>query len=55
LNNLGTCYELGHGVEKDRDMAFKLYKESAEKGYTEGMLNLALMYFSNATRTNNED
>jgi TPR repeat protein len=55
LNNLGTCYELGHGVEKDRDMAFKLYKESAEKEYTEGMLNLALMYFSNATRTNNED
>jgi TPR repeat protein len=32
-----------------------LYRESAEKGYTEGMLNLALMYFTNATRTHNEE
>ena len=22
LNNLGTCYELGHGVQQDRDAAF---------------------------------
>jgi uncharacterized protein len=21
-NNLGTCYEFGHGVEKNRDMAY---------------------------------
>jgi TPR repeat protein len=55
LNNLGICYEFGHGVDRDRDTAFKLFKESAEKGYTEGMLNLALMYFTNATRTHSED
>ncbi len=29
LNNLGLCYEYGNGVEKDRDMAYQLYKESA--------------------------
>jgi TPR repeat protein len=33
LNNLGSCYESGHGVEKNRDTAYQLYKESAEKGY----------------------
>ena len=25
INNLGKCYENGHGVLKDRDRAFKLY------------------------------
>ena len=33
INNLGTCYELGQGVPKDRDMAFQLYQEAANKGH----------------------
>jgi len=53
LNNLGTCYEFGQGVDRDRDAAFQLYKESAEKGNVDAMLNLAQMYFTNATRTHN--
>ena len=32
LCNLGSCYEFGNGVTKDRDMAYRLYKESADKG-----------------------
>lgn len=53
LNNLGMCYEFGHGVDRDRDAAFQLYREGAEKGSVEAMLNLAIMYFTNATRTHN--
>lgn len=48
LNNLGICYEKGRGVPKDLDQAFLLYKEAAEKGYIEGKLNLACLYFHNA-------
>ena len=55
INNLGKCYENGHGVPKDRDKAFQLYSEAAEKGHEEAMLNLALMYFENARQTNNHD
>ena len=25
LNNLGICYEFGHGVEQDMDLAFQYY------------------------------
>ena len=55
INNLGTCYEFGHGVEQDRDQAFQLYKEAAEKGYKEGMLNLAHMLFQNAQSSQNQE
>ena len=51
LNNLGICYEFGHGVQRDLDQAFNLYKEAAEKGYHEGMLNLACTYFNNGKAT----
>ena len=54
-NNLGICYEFGHGVVRDLDQAFLLYKEAADKGYHEGMLNLACMYFHNGKETKNHD
>jgi TPR repeat protein len=43
LNNLGICYELGHGVDQDLDQAYHLYKESTEKGYVPAMYNLAFV------------
>lgn len=55
LNNLGICYEFGHGVPRDLDMAFLLFKEAAEKGYHEGMLNLACIYFNNGRETKNQE
>lgn len=30
---LGTCYEMGLGVEEDREVAIKWYQEAAEQGY----------------------
>ena len=33
ITNLGICFELGCGVEKDWDQALKLYSEGAEKGH----------------------
>lgn len=40
LNNLAICYELGHGVDVDTDMALQLYQESRKKGYVPATLNL---------------
>ncbi len=48
LNNLGICYEFGHGVEVDMDLAFSLYKESADKGYYPAKYNLAFLYMAKA-------
>lgn len=45
LNNLGICYEFGHGIPQDMDQAFQNYQESAKKGFVPGMLNLAILYF----------
>lgn len=45
LNNLGICYELGHGTEKDTDQALQLYKESAHKGYLPALLNVGLLTY----------
>lgn len=33
INNLGICFELGYGVEKDYNYALKLYQEGATKGH----------------------
>ena len=55
LNNLGICYEFGHGVPKDLDQAFLFYKEASDKGYHEAKLNLACMYFNNGKETKNQD
>lgn len=52
MNNLGACYEFGHGVQKNRDTSYQLYKESAEKGYTQAMLNLAYLTLQNGSESN---
>ena len=44
---MGICYELGHGVECDRDQAYHLYKESALKDYIPAMENLAFLTLGN--------
>lgn len=54
LNNLGSCFEFGHGVEKNRDTAYQLYKESAEKGYDQAMLNIAYLTMQNASVSNTQ-
>ena len=54
LNNLGICYEFGHGVQVDRDQAYTLYKESARKGYIQAMFNLAYLTFSNAIKSKSD-
>jgi TPR repeat protein len=54
LQNLGTCYELGKGVEVDTDQAFHMYKESAEKGNVAGMLSLALLCYKTAKQTKSQ-
>jgi TPR repeat protein len=44
MNNLGTCFEEGTGVEKDFTEAAKWYRIAAEKGNRKSQANLGLMY-----------
>ena len=55
LNNLGICYEYGYGVEKNIEMAMKCYIESAEKGYSHGMVNIGKAYLKNGTNSKSTD
>jgi uncharacterized protein len=43
--NLGLLYERGEGVPEDTDQAYRLYKESAEKGHLSAMFYLAKLCF----------
>ncbi len=44
--NLGRCYALGIGVEKDETKAFEYCKNSAEKGCNIAQNNLGFLYES---------
>lgn len=41
---LAECYNLGIGTDKDIDQAFKLYRRTAERGLSDGMIRLAKIY-----------
>ena len=36
LFNIGTCYDMGWGVEKNREEALKWYRKAADQGLPEG-------------------
>src|SRR6266511_6460200 len=42
--NLGRCYELGIGVEKDEFKAFEHYRKSVENGYDKAQNILTFLY-----------
>jgi len=44
LNNLGTLYAKGYGLDKDEREAARLYRRAAEKGYPFAMFRLGRMY-----------
>lgn len=46
MNNIGTCYEQGKGVEINLDIAYYWYKKSAELGSVNAMGNYALLILS---------
>jgi len=45
MNCLGTCYELGVGVEQDNRKALYWYAKAAKRGLPQGQFNLGLAYF----------
>jgi uncharacterized protein len=55
MNNLGTWYELGKGVEKDILQAFDLYEEAAKKGNPQAMSNLGFLYYKEAKVKGSEE
>ena len=42
--NLGYCYEVGLGVDRDLDLAFKCYQRAAKAGSARGQYNLGVCY-----------
>ena len=49
LNNLGTLYARGRGVEKDLDLAFSHYNKAAELEHVSARVNLGFMYYKGRT------
>lgn len=47
LNNLGTMYLYGHGVDKDENKALYLMQQSALRGNSHAMKNLGNIYLGN--------
>lgn len=43
-NNIGRCYSLGIGVEKDSKQALNWFKKSAAQGNTKGIINSGVCY-----------
>lgn len=42
--NLGYCYAIGLGVEKNKELAAKLYIRASEGGNTKAMCNIGVLY-----------
>lgn len=55
MNNLGTCYEFGHGCDKDVQEAFELYQQAAIKGNSQAMTNLGFIHFTKGRLSNDEE
>ncbi|CAG8577177.1 994_t:CDS:1 [Ambispora leptoticha] len=45
LNDLGVCYESGHGIESDMSKAFENYLKAAELGNIDGQSNVGSLYY----------
>jgi len=45
MNNLGTCYHRGEGVQEDHAMAFQWYMQAAERGDVYACFNVAECYW----------
>ena len=37
---LATCYDFGHGVKEDREVAFKYYLQASELGHRDSQFNV---------------
>ena len=42
MTNLGWCYEVGQGVERDAERAVQYYRKAAELGYHPALCNLGI-------------
>ena len=45
MNKLGNCYFSGFGVKMDKRIAIGYYKQAAEEGNDEAMVNLGTSYY----------
>eukprot|EP00826_Nyctotherus_ovalis_P037279 TRINITY_DN3389_c0_g1_i5.p2 TRINITY_DN3389_c0_g1~~TRINITY_DN3389_c0_g1_i5.p2 ORF type:complete len:362 (-),score=90.03 TRINITY_DN3389_c0_g1_i5:1942-3027(-) len=52
-NNLGICYENGHGIAKDYAEAAYWYERAGRKGHLEAMVNAGFLYLKQGQITSN--
>ena len=45
-SNLGMLYNLGRGVDENKELAYWWFSEAAERGSIKAINNLAVMYFN---------
>ncbi len=55
LNHLGELYRSGYGVEYDAELAEECFRQSAEKGHTNAMINLVKMQKAGEIIASNEE
>ena len=46
--NLGGCYVVGEGVERDKAEAVKWFRKAAKQGYAEAQFSLGVLYYIGA-------
>jgi len=51
---VGRCYDKGHGVQEDNQLAFKWYSKSADQGYYKAEYQLARAYVKGKGVTAND-
>ena len=44
IDRLGMCYEIGRGVKRDKEQAYRLYCQAANEKDEGGLYHLALCY-----------
>ena len=55
LNNLGTCYELGNGVQQNITKAYEVYEEAAKKRNSQAMSNLGYIWYKKGKASNSQE
>ena len=50
LHRIGYMYDLGHGVDKDFDLALKFYLKAVDYGSTESAYNIGLIHFNKESK-----
>ena len=55
ISNLGYCYSIGRGVQKDESKAWAYFKKAADMGYTPAIIAVGNYYFYGSSEVEQSD